>query len=122
MIKFLVDNALSPLLSTKLCESGYDSVHVRELNLQNSDDLIIFNNALEQNRVIISADTDFSTILSTWKYSFPSLILFRRGIARHPLKQIKILLENLSSIESALESGSIVVIEESRIRIRSLPL
>ena len=36
--------------------------------------------------------------------------------------QIKVLFANLCSIKEALEQGSIVTFEHSRIRIRSLPI
>lgn len=50
------------------------------------------------------------------------MILFRHGTQRSPDRQAEILLSNLEGIAADLTSGSVVVIEPSRIRIRSLPL
>ena len=122
-MKFLVDNAISPVVAKGLREAGFDSVHVRDYNIQSASDIEIFTKAESENRIIISADTDFSSILAKRNSSYPSLILFRKGSERNPNKQIELLLANLTeTIVDNLNRGCIVIIEESRIRIRKLPL
>ena len=119
-MKFLIDNALSPQLARGLLATGHDAVHVRDLGLGAAEDEIIFNLARAEGRVIVSADTDFVTLLAERQESKPSFILYRR-VADEPQQQLAILLENLASILEPLESGSVVVIEQRRIRIRPLP-
>ena len=121
-MKFLVDNALSPTVARQLELQGHDAVHARDLGMQASSDEELFARAAQEERVIVSADTDFGTLLAKSERSKPSVILFRRDTGRRPAQQVTLLLANLRAIEDAVQVGSIIVFDENRIRIRQLPL
>lgn len=121
-MRFLIDNALSPVVAAGLRQADHDAIHVRDLGLAAADDETIFEHADRDQRVIISADTDFGTILAIRNVARPSVILFRGATPRNPIGQVKLLLANLREIAPSVERGAVVVLEPQRIRIRTLPM
>ncbi len=121
-MRFLVDNPVSPLVAAGLRRDGPDAVHVLDYGLQAAPDAAIFERAAQEDRVIVTSDTDFGLLAARTGIRKPSIILFHHSFSHRPSEQAIILVRNLPPLRTALEQGSLVVLESHRIRIRSLPI
>jgi predicted nuclease of predicted toxin-antitoxin system len=120
-VKFLVDNNLSPLLAESLKAAGHDAVHVRDLGMQAAPDPAVLDYARSENRVLISADTDFGALLARSGADGPSVLMIRRLAGRRAADQSAIIQANLPPVADDLAAGAIVVLGDDWIRIRRLP-
>jgi predicted nuclease of predicted toxin-antitoxin system len=121
-MRFLIDNALSPVLATLLSRAGHDALHVRTIELQRAEDIVIFDKAAAEDRILVSADTDFGALLAARAVKKPSVIQFRGPGSRKPDALARAILSNLPQLTDPLERGSIVTFEPSRVRVRALPI
>lgn len=115
-MRFLIDSNLPPALAAALREAGHDAVHTREVELTHAKDEAIFEFAREQDRVIVSLDTDFSRMLATLGATSPSLILLRREVYRAERLAL-LILNRLPELSDDLDQGAIVTFEPGRVRI-----
>jgi predicted nuclease of predicted toxin-antitoxin system len=121
-VRFLIDNALPPLLAELLVTAGQDAVHVRSYKMQAASDHAILARALEEDRVVVSADTDFAAILANQQAERPSFVLFREPNLLVASDYAAALIRALSLLEPELASGCVAVFRNGRLRVRRLPL
>jgi predicted nuclease of predicted toxin-antitoxin system len=67
-VNFLIDENLSPRVAELLTKAGHDGVHVRDLQATSAPDSTIMALAMADNRVIVSADTDFGALFGSGPY------------------------------------------------------
>ena len=120
-MKFIADIHISPQTVESLAERSYIINRVNEFISFNAKDEEILDLALREESTIITQDLDFSSLLAKRGMSKPSVITLRINIVK-PDRVTKILEMILPQIESELNRGSIVIVEEDRIRIRKLPI
>ncbi len=119
-MRFLADMGVSTGVVEWLRKQGHDAKHLREEGLHRMPNGEIFAKAIHENRIIITFDLDFGEIVALAKGKTASVILFRLHNTRtsHLLDRLSAVLKDSAS---ALEQGAVVVVEESRHRVRYLP-
>lgn len=121
-MRLLVDANLSPQLVSPLRQSDHDVVHVADIDKLTASDTEILQIAETEQRVVITADTDFPMMLALRRASSPSVVLLRGVSELTPDDHAGLIASNLSSVATALEAGAIVTITPSRVRVRDLPI
>ena len=120
-LRFLVDMNLSPSIVTDLQQQRWDILRVSQVLPMDAEDFEILEFARQQNRVIITQDLDFSSLLALGGYEKPSLITFRLSVPE-PETITRKLLELLPHIEDRSAEGCAVTIDDRRVRVRRLPI
>jgi predicted nuclease of predicted toxin-antitoxin system len=121
-MKVLVDANLSPKVAERLRKFGFEASHVIDHGLMTASDVVISDFAIDRGLVIVSADSDFATMLALGRGTAPSLVLFRSADMLTPPEQGGVLAANLPAVAEDLEAGAVVTIARGHLRVRRLPL
>ncbi len=120
-MKLLLDMNLSPVWVEVLHAAGHEAVHWVDIGARNDDDEVIFEWAGKNKFTIITLDLDFGTLLAKTRATHPSVIQIRREDAG-PERLGVDLLSLIWRYAGSLEAGALIVLDESKIRLRILPL
>jgi predicted nuclease of predicted toxin-antitoxin system len=119
-MRFLADAGISPKTVDFLKELGHEAVHVRTLGLARAMDAELVERARADSSVVVTFDLDFGDILALGVLDKPSVIICRLADERAESvnqRLAKVLAERVSD----LESGALILIEDTRYRVRRLP-
>lgn len=117
----LADMNLSPQTVQSLRTAGWDAVRVSDLLPPDAPDGEILDLARSLDRVLLTQDLDFSALLAVGGFSRPSLVTVRMTTS-DPESVTRRLLDVLPRIEGQLAGGCAVTVEDTTLRIRSLPI
>jgi predicted nuclease of predicted toxin-antitoxin system len=73
-MKLLLDQGLPRSAAALLCQAGIDTVHVGDLGQSSADDSVILESGRDSNRVVVTLDADFHTLLALSGAATPSVI------------------------------------------------
>lgn len=122
-MRFLLDENVSYRVTSHLKTAGHDAVHVGEIGLTSTDDVIILARARAEGRVLISGDHDFVQILFASGDTQPSLVLVREVETLSSAGLAELLLAALSAgLGEPLATGAIASLTPTAARYRPLPL
>jgi predicted nuclease of predicted toxin-antitoxin system len=121
VIKLLLDQGLPRTAASLLRTAGVDTIHVGEIGYASADDADILQRGREDERVVVTLDADFHALLALSGATSPSVIRIRiEGLRAQATAEL--LQTVLSQSDEDLEQGAVVTVQESRIRVRRLPL
>jgi predicted nuclease of predicted toxin-antitoxin system len=112
---------ISPKTVKALRKEGWDIDRVSQFLPVNTSDQEILAFARQEDRVVITQDLDFSTLLALGGFDRPSLIILRLSEG-DPDTVSRRLIEVLPRIEQALSEGCSITIEDVAVRVRKLPI
>ncbi len=119
-MRFLADACVALRVASWLREAGHEAVHVRELGLQQIPDGEVFALAARQSRVVLTFDLDFGEIVAFSSAGATGVMVFRLRdtTTGHVIARLQAV---LPAATEALSAGAIVIVEESRHRVRYWP-
>ena len=118
-LKFIADIHISPKTVDALRKEGFDINRVTDFLSASATDEEIIDEAIDKKVIIITQDLGFPYLAIREKAAKPSIITLRLG-SPTPQKITQLLLKTLPEVEKELKKGSIIVIDENKIRIRKL--
>jgi predicted nuclease of predicted toxin-antitoxin system len=120
-IDIVIDMNLSPDWVNELSRHGWASVHWSAIGDPRATDRVIMDWARANDHVVFTHDLDFGTMLALTHASGPSVIQVR-GQDVLPDHMGPVVAAALKQHETDLAGGALVVIDESKSRVRVLPI
>lgn len=120
-MKLLLDMNITPALCGALGDAGWESVHWSAVGDECATDAAILEYARDHRYVVLTHDLDFSAVLSATRAKAPSVVQVRvQDVLSDHFKDA--LFRALRQFQSQLESGALLVVDDSRSKARLLPI
>jgi len=120
-MRWLLDQGLPRSAAAILNEAQEDAVHVGDIGMAEAPDSVIIHHALDSNRIIVTLDADFHTLLALSGSAKPSVIRIREEGLKGP-QLAALILRIAGQFGAELRRGSVMTFHSGKIRHRALPL
>lgn len=120
-MRFLADAGISPKTIRFLRDAGHEAVHVRTIGMQRAQDRAVIQRASEEGEVVLAFDLDFGEILALGALDRPSVVIFRLSDERAESVNGRLAVV-LAERFADLEAGALILVEDTRYRVRKLPI
>jgi predicted nuclease of predicted toxin-antitoxin system len=120
-LRLLANMNISPETVNALKEKGIDIVRVSEILPVTSSDQEILDLARRENRIVVTQDLDFSSLLALGGFNRPSLVTLRMTVS-DPKAVTRKLLDLLPELQDMLAKGCAVSVDDFSYRVRWLPI
>lgn len=120
-VKIVIDMNLSPDWVPVLENAGWSAIHWCNVGDPRATDRTIMDWAVANGYIVFTHDLDFGTALAQTHATGPS-VLQVRGQDVLPDRMESLVLAALRQHDADLASGALVVVDESRSRVRILPI
>ena len=103
-----------------LNNAGHNAIHLSQQGLHRMDDHLIIEKAIEENRIILTADMDFAHILTFTTSNLVSVIQFRLFdlSPANLIEKLNIIFEKLP--DQLNQASLIITVQEHKIRFKKL--
>ena len=120
-MRILVDMNLSPSWVPALERRGWSAVHWADVGDPRAADRVIMDWAADHGYVVFTHDMDFGTMLALSHEGTPSVLQISAQDVL-PIHLERTVLAARAQHEVDLSSGALVVVDETRSRVRLLPI
>jgi len=114
---FKIDENMPTEIAEMLISAGHDAKTLNEQLLKGINDSVLVNVCKDENRVLVTLDTDFSDIKTYPSQEFSGIIVLRVG-SQAKQHVIKVFQGILSFIDREPLKQQLWIVEETNIRIR----
>ena len=121
MIKLVIDVSLSPAWVDVFTEHGWPALHWSTVGDPRAKDRVLMAWAREHGHFVFTHDLDFGALLALTRATGPSVIQVRAHDVL-PEHLGHVVVATIRAYESQLMEGAIVTVDESRGKVRMLPI